>query len=69
MNSVSIPCRVLCMRKIPWVVVIFSVLMLTTLSSCSEDPTAHCYKKVYKKLKKDGHASDRAAMMAKSRCS
>ena len=55
------------MKKTPWVVIIISVLMLTTLSSCSDDPETLCYKEVYKKLKKT-YTNDSAARQARAQC-
>ena len=49
--------------------VIFSVVALGALTSCSDSPYEDCYKETKKALINDGVKSDRAARDAKHACS
>ena len=49
------------------VLVIFSVVVVGTLSSC-DSPQEDCYKKVYKMWKKRGNSEDSAVQNARKAC-
>ena len=59
---------VLDMKKLLGIVVVFAVLMLTTLTSC-DSPYEDCYKENKKALIKKGRPKAEAAQRAKAMCS
>ena len=48
--------------------VIFSVVALGALSSCSDSPYEDCYKKNYKELRGEDYSKAEAARIAKNKC-
>ena len=48
--------------------VIFSVVALGALSSCSDTPQEDCYKKNVKELEKANFSKAKSAQIAKARC-